>query len=232
MIRTEHVCKIYRGEQVVRAVDDVTLQIRAGEFVALTGPSGSGKTTLLSLLGALARPSSGTIEMNGRELSSLSDFELARLRRKIGFVFQSFSLVPRLPVWENVTYPLIPRGMRAPERYEAAGVVLKELGLAHKMHSRPEQLSGGEKQRVAVARALVGKPELLLADEPTSQLDPGAANVLADAFEAIHASGITMILSTHQPELLRHATMVLEMNEGKLTCCPTATDREQPVDRS
>lgn len=233
MIRAEHVCKVYRrhGGGEVRAVDDVSLTIPKGHFAALTGPSGSGKTTLLSLLGALSRPSSGSIVLDGRELSACSDVELARVRRTIGFVFQNFSLVPRLPVWENVTYPLVPRGVPTRDRYEAARGVLQRLGLASKMESRPEQLSGGEQQRVAVARALACEPRILLADEPTSSLDRSAADELAETFRQAHAAGVTLILSTHRPELLELATIVFELHEGKIACCRDAGGA-QPLNRS
>lgn len=234
MIRAEHVCKVYRGYDggAIRAVDDVSLTIPVGQFAALTGSSGSGKTTLLSLLGALTRPSSGSIELDGRELSACSDVELARIRRRIGFIFQNFSLVPRLPVWENVTYPLIPRGVRTPERYDAAREVLQRLGLASKMNSRPDQLSGGEQQRVAVARALACEPKILLADEPTSNLDRAAADELAESFRKIHESGVTLILATHRPELLDLASIVFEMDQGKLKCPQAAGGEEQRQKRS
>jgi len=220
MIRTERLCKTYQspGAEVVRAVDDVSLTIGCGRFAVLTGPSGSGKTTLLSLLGALSRPSSGSIVLEGRELHTCSDAELARVRRRIGFVFQNFSLLPRLPVWENVTYPLIPRGIPAATRFETARRFLGRLGLERKFESRPEQLSGGEQQRVAVARALACEPRILVADEPTSNLDQGTAAELAAIFREIHAAGVTVILSTHSPELLRLATDVFQLNQGRVTC--------------
>jgi putative ABC transport system ATP-binding protein len=220
MIQTEGLCKFYRGSnnEEIRAVDNVSLTIAAGRFAVLTGPSGSGKTTLLSLLGALSRPSSGSIVLKGRELNTCSDVELARVRRNIGFVFQNFSLLPRLPVWENVTYPLIPRGILAPARFEIAREVLQRLGVASKIENRPDQLSGGEQQRVAVARALACEPQILLADEPTSNLDRRAAAELTGIFREIHATGVTLILSTHNTELLDLATDVFELNEGKMTC--------------
>ena len=220
MIQTERLCKFYRGSnnEEIRAVDDVSLTISAGRFAVLTGPSGSGKTTLLSLLGALSRPSSGSVVLEGRELNACSDVEMARVRRKIGFVFQNFSLLPRLPVWENVTYPLIPRGIRAAARFEIARQVLQRLGVANKIENRPDQLSGGEQQRVAVARALACEPQILLADEPTSNLDHRAAAELTGIFQEIHATGVTLILSTHNPELLDLATDVFELEEGRMIC--------------
>jgi len=220
MIQTKHVSKVYPGkqQQETRAVDDVSLSIAAGRFAVLTGPSGSGKTTLLSLLGSLTRPSSGSIVLEGRDLGACSDVEMARIRRDIGFVFQNFSLLPRLPVWENVTYPLIPRGITSAARYEIALHVLQRLGLENKIENRPDQLSGGEQQRVAVARALAAKPRILLADEPTSNLDHRATKDLTELFREIHASGVTMMFSTHSAELLELATDVFELNQGKLVC--------------
>jgi putative ABC transport system ATP-binding protein len=220
MIQTTHLRKIYHSgnNEEVRAVDDVSLTVAEGRFAVLTGPSGSGKTTLLSLLGALSRPSSGSVMLLDRDLSECSDVELARVRRNIGFVFQNFSLVPRLPVWENVTYPLIPRGITAAARFEIARRVLQRLGLENKLENRPDQLSGGEQQRVAVARAIAAEPRILLADEPTSNLDRRAATELTKLFKEIHGTGVTMIFSTHSSELLDLATDVFELNEGKLTC--------------
>src|SRR5262245_27649445 len=160
--------KVYRpgspGE--VRALEAVSLEVPAGAFVVLTGPSGSGKTTLLALLGGLERPSSGQALFAGRDLGGCSGVELARLRRRMGFVFQDFALIPGLPAWENVTYPLIPRGMPRPQRHRLAQDWLGRLGLGDRLLARPGELSGGEQQRVAVARALAGNPEVVLADEP------------------------------------------------------------------
>jgi len=219
MIQTKHLCKFYRGsDNEVRAVDDVSLTISAGRFAVLTGPSGSGKTTLLSLLGALSRPSSGSIVLEGRELNSCSDVQMARVRQNIGFVFQNFSLLPRLPVWENVTYPLIPRGILPVARFEIAHQVLRRLGIASKVENRPDQLSGGEQQRVAVARALASEPRILLADEPTSNLDRRAAAELIEIFQEIHATGVTLILSTHNSQLLDLATDIFELKQGKMIC--------------
>lgn len=218
MIRTEHLCKFYRGRdrEEVRAVDDVSLTVSRGRWMVLTGPSGSGKTTLLSLLGALTRPSGGSVILNDVELNRCSDFELARVRRTIGFVFQNYSLLPRLPVWENITYPLIPRGVPAAARFEIARELLQRLGLVNRMEHRPEQLSGGEQQRVAVARALAADPAVLLADEPTSSLDRRAAQQLREILQEIHASGVTLVLSAHSSELIQMATDVVELQEGRV----------------
>jgi putative ABC transport system ATP-binding protein len=214
----EKVCKVFRegSRAEVRALQDVSLTVAAGSLAILTGPSGSGKTTLLALLGALDRPTGGRVLLQGRDLSSLSDAELARVRRRVGFVFQHFALLPNLPVWENVTYPLIPRGLPRARRYELASSLLARLGLADRIAARPMELSGGEQQRVAVARALAGQPEILIADEPTSNLDPGAAGTLAEILREIHAEGKTVILSSHDPQLIALATQVYELEAGRL----------------
>jgi putative ABC transport system ATP-binding protein len=220
MIRADHLCKYYckRNDREVRAVDDISLTISSGSLSVLAGPSGSGKSTLLSMLGALTRPTSGRVVVAGCDLTSSSDVEMARARRKIGFVFQNFSLIPRLPVWENVTYPLIPRGIRSAARFEIARELLDRLKISQKIENRPDQLSGGEQQRVALARALASKPEILMADEPTSNLDPRSAAELIELLREVQTTGVTLILSTHRPELLEFATDVFRLDEGKLVC--------------
>jgi putative ABC transport system ATP-binding protein len=213
-----NVCKYFRRGTAaeVRALDDVSLALPQGSFTLLTGPSGSGKTTLLALLGALDRPSAGHICFAGQDLARLSDVGLARVRRRLGFVFQDFSLIPGLPVWENITYPLIPRGRGPAARYETACLLLARLRLADKLTARPKELSGGELQRVAVARALAGQPEVLLADEPTSNLDPAAAGELVALLQGIHAEGKTVIVSSHDPQLVSLATQVCRLEAGRL----------------
>ncbi len=220
MIETQGVTKQYRGDgnEIVTAVDNVSLSISRGELAVLTGDSGSGKTSLLSILGALSRPTSGLVRILGRELTGCSGTELARVRRQIGFVFQTFSLLSRLPAWENVTYPLIPLGVSRARRFELAGQVLERVGLQRKMSSRPEQLSGGELQRVAVARSLAGSPQILLADEPTSNLDTRAAEQLIEIFREAHEQGTTIVLSTHDARLVSLGTRVFEMQAGQLRC--------------
>lgn len=214
---TRSLSKVFRtGSDEVRAVDNLSLTITAGSFTALTGPSGCGKTTLLSLLGALDRPTSGQVVFRGRELSQFSDVELARLRRRMGFIFQNFALIPGLPVWENVTYPLVPRGMRARERWELAGKLLARLGMQDKLARRPRELSGGEQQRVAIARALAGEPEVILADEPISNLDQENGRAVLSFLQEIHASGKTVIVSVHDPSILSMASVVYKMQAGRL----------------
>ena len=221
-LAVEQLSKHYRAgsRDEVRALHDVSLTIPAGSFVALVGPSGSGKTTLLSLLGGLDRPSAGSVRFGDRELASCSDVELARLRRRMGFVFQGLSLVSRLPAWENVTYPLIPRGVSSGERRRLAEDVLTRLDLASKFETPPEELSGGEQQRVAVARALVGTPEGIFADEPTSNLDRASASELAAVLSEIHAAGTTLVISTHDADLIASASLVFTLEEGRLVDVP------------
>jgi len=182
----------------------------------LTGPSGSGKTTLLALLGALERPSSGQVFFQGRDLGGFSDVALARVRRRLGFVFQDFSLIPGLTVWENITYPLIPRGISSSVRYHRAGELLARFGLGDKIHARPRELSGGEQQRVALARALAAQPEVLLADEPTSNLDPEAGRTVLTALQQLHAEGRTVVLSSHDPRVVGVANRFYELEGGRL----------------
>ncbi|MBI1310199.1 ATP-binding cassette domain-containing protein [bacterium] len=220
MIEAIGVTKQFRGDgtEVVTAVDNVSLSIFSQQIVVLTGESGSGKTSLLSILGALSRPTSGAVHILGRDVNNCSGVELARIRRHIGFVFQSFSLLPRLPAWENVTWPLIPLGVPQARRFDLAGQMLERVGLRRKSESRPEQLSGGEQQRVAVARALVASPRILLADEPTSNLDTRAAERLIEIFREIHTDGVTLVFSTHDPRLIALGTQVFEMRAGQLKC--------------
>jgi putative ABC transport system ATP-binding protein len=218
ILEVQHLNKIYRpgsaGE--VRALCDVSLAVPAGSFTVLAGPSGSGKSTLLAILGLLERPTSGRVLFQGRDLSRCSDVELARCRRRMGFVFQDFALIPGLPVWENITYPLVPRGVSRPERYRLAGEVLTRFGLIEKATARPRELSGGEQQRVAVARAIIGKPEVVLADEPTSNLDDAAATVVIDLLRQTHAAGTTVVAASHDPRLAALATRVGMLAAGRL----------------
>lgn len=215
-------CKEYRSRTraavpaVVRAVDDVSLTIPRGSFAVLTGPSGSGKTTLLALLGGLDRPSRGEVLFEGRDLARFSDVGLARLRRRFGFVLQDFALIGGLSVLENITYPLIPRGVPRRERLAMARTLLARLGLDAKEQARPSELSGGEQQRVAFARALAGQPEVLLADEPTSNLDQDTARQLCDMLSAVHAAGTTLIVASHDPAVTAPATLVYQMRQGKI----------------
>lgn len=210
--------KVYRAGSAaeVTALHDVSLQIPPGSFTLLTGASGSGKTTLLGLLGGLDRATRGQVFFAGHELGSCSGAELARLRRRMGFVFQDFALIPGLPVWENITYPLIPRGSRRSERYRLAAELVARVGLADKLLAQPRVLSGGEQQRVALARALVARPELILADEPTSNLDDEAAGAVIAILQGVVAEGKTVVVSSHDARLAPLATQVLTLDKGFL----------------
>ena len=200
----------------VRAVDDVSICVRRGRFVVLTGASGSGKTTLLTLLGAMDRASRGTVLFQGRDLGDCSDVELTRVRRQLAFVFQNFSLLPRLRIWENIGYPLIPRGFPSRQRRQMALEILQKLGMEGHDRKWPDQLSGGEQQRVAIARALVTSPEVLLADEPTSNLDQKSSRKVISLLEQLHDAGKTIVISTHDQELITLATEVIEMEAGRI----------------
>jgi putative ABC transport system ATP-binding protein len=216
-LEARNLCKFYRrGQQAeVRALEDVSLSIARGTFTALTGPSGSGKTTLLALLGALDGPTRGQVLFDGQDLSTLSDVGLARCRRRMGFLFQDFALIPDLSVWENITYPLIPRGVPRSQRRRRAETLLDRLGLVNRSDERPQNLSGGEQQRVAFARALVGEPEVLFADEPTSNLDVASAQELLALLRSCHAGGQTVVVSTHDPQLAALATTVCVLRAGR-----------------
>jgi putative ABC transport system ATP-binding protein len=211
--------KTYRsGPATVRALDGVSIVVPAGSLTLLTGPSGSGKTTLLAVLGTLERPTAGTVLFTGRDLTWCSEAELSRVRRRVGFVFQDFALIPGLPVWENVTYPLIPRGVGSRDRRRRADELLGRLGLGDLGSVRPPELSGGEQQRVALARALSGRPEILFADEPTSNLDPTTTNVVTDVLTELLRAGTTVLVASHDPGLARLASRVYTLEAGRLTC--------------
>ena len=205
------------GDQTVHALDDVTLSIDSGEYVSIMGPSGSGKSTLLNLLGLLDRPSSGSYRLNSEDVTSLSDIEQAQVRnREIGFVFQMFHLVPRLTAAENVELPLILAGMAPEQRSPKVAKVLEELGLTDRSHHKPDQLSGGQRQRVAIARATVTEPDVLLADEPTGNLDHKSGQDVIRILEGLNARGITLIMVTHDPEMGQRARRQLHMMDGRL----------------
>ncbi len=218
LFETRSLCKYYRAGSPaeVRALDEVSLSIERGSLTVLTGPSGSGKTTLLAILGALERATRGEVLFEGRNLGNCSDVELARLRRRIGFVFQDFSLIPHLTAVENITYPLIPRGVPRAERLRRAEELLTRFGMESRLTAPARDLSGGERQRVAVARALGGEPEALLADEPTSNLDPATSAILLATLRELRAAGRSIILASHDPTVIALATRVLELQGGRL----------------
>jgi len=221
-LQTQSLCKFYRAgtHDEVRALDDISVSVERGEILVVVGPSGSGKTTLLALLGALERPTRGQILFEDRDLGKCSDVALARVRRRMGFIFQDFSLIPDLTAGENITYPLIPRGMPRAERWRRAEALLTRFGLEGRLTARARELSGGEQQRVAVARALAGEPEVVLADEPTSNLDPATGRGLLDLLRELNAGGTTLILSSHDPAVISLGGRVCELEGGKLRARP------------
>jgi putative ABC transport system ATP-binding protein len=202
----------------VEALRGVTVRIDPGEYVAVVGPSGSGKSTLMHLMGCLDRPTSGVLRVGGRDVAALRDSELAELRnRTIGFVFQSFQLLGRTSATDNVALPLVYRGVRRPERRERAEAALRAVGLGHRLEHRPSQLSGGEQQRVAIARALVGEPRLLLADEPTGNLDTrSGAEVMGLLSDLARDRGVAVVVVTHDPEVAALADRRVDVRDGLL----------------
>ncbi|HEY2911161.1 MAG TPA: ABC transporter ATP-binding protein [Gemmataceae bacterium] len=216
LLEARSLCKVYGGSPPVRAVNDVSLAMDRGSVVAITGPSGSGKSTLLAMLGALERPTSGSVFFAGIDLTTCSSAELARVRRRLGFVFQDFALIPGLAAWENVAYPLIPRGIARRDRYRISAEWLGRFGLESKTATRVKRLSGGEQQRVAIARAFAGNPEAILADEPTSNLDADTADSFLAALAQFRAAGGAAAIASHDPRLVEAASERLEMKAGNL----------------
>lgn len=218
VFETRALGKSYRtkASKEVRALDDVSLTVERGSITVVSGPSGSGKTTLLALLGALERPTCGQVFFAGEDLSDCSGMRLARLRRRLGFIFQDFALIPDLTAEENITYPLIPRGVPKTERNRRACELLARFGMEEMRTARANSLSGGERQRVAIARALAGQPEVLLADEPTSNLDPNNAEALAEVVRQLHAEGKTVVLTSHDRGVIALATHRIELDRGKV----------------
>ena len=203
------------GEDVINALKSVSIDIYKNEYVALMGPSGSGKSTLMNLLGCLDTPSEGTYTLNGIDVSSMSDNELAEVRNKeIGFVFQTFNLLPRMSSLENVALPLVYSGMKRDDRLERAEQALSSVGLDGRMQHKPNELSGGQRQRVAIARALVNRPAIILADEPTGNLDSKTSIEIMGLFEEIHKRGNTVILVTHEPDIALHAHRIIRLRDG------------------
>jgi len=203
------------GQETVKVLKGIDLIIEKGEYVAFMGPSGSGKSTLMNLLGCLDTPTSGSYSLNGADVSTMTDDQLAEIRNKeIGFVFQTFNLLPRTTALDNVALPMIYAGKSKTERNERAAEVLKNVGLADRMDHKPNQLSGGQRQRVAVGRALVNKPSIILADEPTGNLDSKTSVEIMSLFDEIHAAGNTVILVTHEEDIAEHAHRVIRLRDG------------------
>jgi len=207
----------HMGQQVLRALDGISLAIESNEYVAITGSSGSGKSTMLNILGCLDRPSEGRYVLNGKDVSQLNPDELADIRnREIGFIFQSFNLLPRATALVNVMQPLIYRGIALKERQRRATEALAHVGLSARMDHLPNQLSGGQRQRVAIARALVTKPSILLADEPTGNLDSRTTQEIMKLFDELHAQKQTILIVTHEPEIAAHCQRIIRMEDGRV----------------
>ncbi len=218
LIEANELWKTYQmGTEEIHALQGVDLALESGDYFAIMGPSGSGKSTLMNLLGCLDTPTRGTYLLNEREVSSMSDDELAQVRnREIGFVFQTFNLLPRATALHNVELPLIYAGMTARERQQSAMRALEQVDLADRVKHRPNELSGGQRQRVAIARALVNNPSILLADEPTGNLDSTTGREILALFDKLHQRGHTIIVVTHEPEVARHAGQVLHLKDGRV----------------
>jgi putative ABC transport system ATP-binding protein len=218
IIRLRRVSRTYQmGPVVVPALDDVSLDVQPGEFVAIVGPSGSGKSTMMHILGCLDRPTAGAYELAGTPVADLDDDGLARLRsRTIGFIFQSYNLLPRTTALDNVATPLLYQGIGRRERADRARAALDRLGLADRVMHEPTELSGGQQQRVAVARALVTEPALILADEPTGNLDSRSGADVMGVFRELHGSGRTIVLITHDPEVAASASRQVHLRDGRI----------------
>ena len=219
LIRTVDLWKTYEmGDELIHALSGVTFEIRKNEYVAIIGPSGSGKSTLMNLIGCLDTPTQGEYWLNGKNVAQMDDDELAMIRNKeIGFVFQTFNLLPRATALHNVELPLIYNGTPAATRLELARKALESVELGNRMGHKPNELSGGQRQRVAIARALVNKPSIILADEPTGNLDSKTSDEIMQLFENLHARGNTIILVTHEPDIAAHAHRVISIRDGKIS---------------
>ncbi|ARM30682.1 ABC transporter ATP-binding protein [Prosthecochloris sp. HL-130-GSB] len=218
IIRMRSLCRYYSmGDQQVRALDNINLTFEKSEYVAIMGPSGSGKSTLMNIIGCLDTPSSGTYELNGVNVASMNDTELARIRnREIGFVFQTFNLLPRLDCLRNVELPLVYAGIDAAEREKRARAALEEVGLGDRITHKPSELSGGQIQRVAIARALINNPSLILADEPTGNLDTATGRDIMSIFERLSMAGNTILLITHEEEIANHTRRIIRLRDGNI----------------
>jgi putative ABC transport system ATP-binding protein len=225
ILNMQNICKsYYMNQDEIEILHNINLTVNSGEFLSILGPSGSGKSTMMNIIGCLDVPSSGKYLLNGNDINDLDESELAKVRNKeIGFVFQSFQLLPRLNALQNVELPLIYSGVSASERQRRAKEILKKVGLADKMRNLPTQLSGGQQQRVAIARALVTEPTILLADEPTGALDQKTGAQVIELFESLNQDGRTIIMITHDSKIAHHAKRIVNILDGYLT------EQEVPV---
>ena len=226
LIQIDTLVKDYQmGAEAVRALDGVSLNIERNEYLAIMGPSGSGKSTLMNLIGCLDTPTSGTYMLNGKDVGRMTDDSLAAIRnREIGFVFQTFNLLPRATALQNVELPLIYAGMPAGQRKLRVAEAIDAVGLGDRSHHRPNELSGGQRQRVAIARALVNHPSLILADEPTGNLDSKTGEEIMQLFAQLHATGNTIIMVTHEPDIARHCARVIRLRDGHIESDQAARD--------
>ena len=229
ILKLTDICKDYQqGKEPVRVLKNINLTVHKGDYLAIMGPSGSGKTTLMNLIGCLDVPTSGTYELEGKNLKDLTDDQLADIRNKhIGFVFQSFHLLPKMDALENVALPLLYAGVPLKERQQRAEEALKAVGLEERIHFLPNQLSGGQCQRVAIARAMVGKPTMLLADEPTGALDPKSGNQIMDIFRQLSNDGMTIIMITHEQAIAECADKIYHILDGELRTDTEETGHEE-----
>ena len=218
ILELKDICKDYQqGREPVRVLKNINLTVEKGDYLAIMGPSGSGKTTLMNIIGCLDVPTSGSYILEGRDLKDLSDDDLAEVRNKhIGFVFQSFHLLPKMEAVDNVALPLLYADVPLKERRARAEEALKAVGLGERIHFLPNQLSGGQCQRIAIARAMVGKPELLLADEPTGALDTKSGNQIMDIFRRLSQEGMTILMITHEPDIAKCANVTYHIRDGEL----------------
>lgn len=216
IIETHDISKVYRmGSETIHALKSVTININKGEYVAFMGPSGSGKSTLMNIIGCLDTPTAGTYILNGNDVSNMTDNELAEVRNKeIGFVFQTFNLLPRQSSLDNVALPLIYAGYNKSQRDEKAQMALESVGLGNRGKHKPNELSGGQRQRVAIARALINNPSIILADEPTGNLDSKTSYEIMELFESLHSKGNTIIMVTHEEDIARYAHRIVRLRDG------------------
>ena len=218
LIEFDHVCKYYqRGDTLVKAADHISMQINKGEFVAIVGQSGSGKSTCMNIIGCLDVPTAGTYKLNGRDVGRMSRDELAEIRNELlGFIFQQYNLLPKLSLMENVEVPLVYAGVPRGERHRRAAAALERVGLGDKLRNKPNQLSGGQQQRVSIARALAGRPAVILADEPTGALDSHTGREVLKMLQELHRQGNTVVLITHDNSIAVQAQRIIRLEDGRV----------------